>query len=143
MASVVDTSARLSRSDLTARQMVVAAFAAMAAVTALDLLDGRLGLLFSVGFVLIAGTMPLSVDVRELLPSGVLPPVLLVVTIAVVCAVMPSAIVVDGLPADAGWLARTLGGAVDHGVTLLIGHALAVTSVVARILTDPDHPRRT
>ena len=45
----------------------------LAAVTALDLADGRLGFLFSLGFVLAVVTAPLSVDVRSLLTTGVMP----------------------------------------------------------------------
>lgn len=115
---------------------------ALAVVTTLDLLDGQLGTLFSVGFVLIAATMPLAVDVHHLLPSGVLPPVLLVTSIAAVSLVASDAIVVEGMPADVGWAGRTLAGTVDHGVTLLIGHGLALVAVIARVLTDPTHPRR-
>ncbi len=115
---------------------------ALAVVTVLDLLDGQLGMLFSIGFVLIAATMPLAVDVHQLLPSGVLPPVLLVASIAVVSLVATDAITVEGMPADVGWAGRTLAGTVDHGVTLLIGHGLALVAVVTRILTDPQHPRR-
>ena len=142
MASVAQSPSRLARSDLSARQMVWASCLALAAVTALDLLDGRLGVLFSVGFVLIAGTMPLAVDVRQLLPSGVLPPVLLVAAVGSVALVAPEAIVVEGLPADVGWVGRTLAGTVDRGVTLLIEHGFALVAVVTRILTDPGHPRR-
>ncbi len=132
----------LARTDLSARQMAWLSCLALAVVTGLDLLDGRLGVLFSVGFVLVSATMPLAVDVRQLLPSGVLPPVLLVVSIGVVCLVAPDAVVVDGMPGDVGWAGRTLAGTVDRGVTLLIGHGLALVAVVTRILTDPGHPRR-
>lgn len=138
---MANSPARLASTDLSARQMIWLACLALAVVTALDLLDGQLGLLFSVGFVLVAATMPLAVDVRQLLPSGVLPPVLLVATIAIVSLLAPDAITVEGMPADVGWSGRTLAGTVDHGVTLMIGHGLAIVAVVTRILTDPGHPR--
>lgn len=142
MAPPASAPATLARSDLGARQMAWLACLALAGVVALDLLDGRLGVLFSIGFVLVAATMPLAVDVRQLLPSGVLPPVLLVSAIGVVCLLAPDAVVVEGMPADVGWAGHTLAGTVDHGITLLVGHGLAITAVVSRILTDPGHPRR-
>jgi hypothetical protein len=142
MASVAQRPTGLARSDLSARQMVWLSCLALGVVIALDLIDGRLGILFSVGFVLVAGTMPLAVDVRQLLPSGVLPPVLLITAVGVVCLLAPAAVVVEGMPADVGWAGHTLAGTVDHGITLLVGHGLAIAAVVSRILTDPGHPRR-
>ncbi|MEH3033488.1 MAG: hypothetical protein PGN07_05485 [Aeromicrobium erythreum] len=126
--------ASLARQDLTVRGVVVMVAAATAVVVGLDLLDGRLGALFSVGFVLVVVTAPMAVDLRMLFPTGVLPPVLLVVALAVVAVVHPEAIVVDGLPADVSRAGRVLAGVVDHGVTLLVGHALAIGVIVLRIL---------
>lgn len=128
----------LSRQDLSARGAIVMAAVAMLAVTVLDLLDGRLGLLFSVGFVLAAITAPLSVDVRSLFPTGVLPPVLLATTLLLVCVVAPDTIRVDGMDADAGTFARFLAAVIDHGLTLVIGHGLALGIIGLRIVTDPD-----
>jgi len=130
--------ARLSRRDLSARQAILAACAAMAVLTALDLMDGRLGMLFSVGFVLIAVTAPLSVDTRSLFPTGVLPPALLLGILLVVCLVAPSAIRVEGLPTDAGLIGRFIAAVIDHGLTLVIGHGLAIGVIVLRILTNPS-----
>lgn len=124
--------------DLTARQAVVAACLAMLAVTALDLMNGRLDLLFSVGFILIVITVPMSVDVRGLFPAGVLPPLLLVGTLLAVCIIAPNAIQVEGMAKDAGTIARLIAGTIDHGVTLLIGHGLALVIIALRILTDGD-----
>ena len=106
-------------------------------VTGLDLLDGRLGFLFSLGFVLVVLTAPFSVDVRSLLTTGVMPPVLLIAALWVVALLAPQAIAVDGLPADAGTLARTLAAVIDHGVTLVVGHVLALAAIVARVVTAP------
>lgn len=142
MASVAHSPARLARTDLSSRQVVWLACASLAAVTALDLLDGRLGILFSVGFVLVVATMPLAIDVRQLLPAGVLPPVLLLAAVATVSLVAGDAIVVEGMPSDVGWAGRTLAGTVDRGVTLMVGHGLAILAVVVRIVTDPGHPRQ-
>ncbi len=142
-ASIASAPAGLARRDLGTRQALWFACGALAVVTALDVLtDQRLGIVFSVGFVLVVATVPLAIDVRSLLPAGVLPPVLLVAAVALVVALAPEAVRVDGLPPDTGWFGRTLTGVVDRGVTLLIGHGLALALVVVRILTDPGSPAR-
>lgn len=110
----------------------------LGAVTALDLADGRLGLLFSIGFVLAVVTAPLSVDVRSLLTTGVMPPVLLIGSLAIVALFFPDAVVVDGLPAEAGALARTIAAVIDHGITLVVGHVLALAGIVVRVATAPS-----
>lgn len=139
MAQTVPSSpASFAREDLTVRGIVVGASLAMAVVTALDLLDGRLGFVFSIGFVLVVVTAPMAVDVRSLFPTGVLPPVLLVMALAFVALVMPDAIDVDGMPADVSRAGRVLAGTIDHGVTLVVGHVLALGVIVLRILADRD-----
>jgi hypothetical protein len=143
-ASAAPATAGLARHDLGARQAIALAVLALAVVTVLDVTtDGRLGSIFSIGFVLVVLTVPLAVDVRSLLPAGVLPPVLLVVLVGIVAAVSPDAVDVPGLPEGTGWFGRTLTGTIDRGVTLMVGHGLALLAVVTRILTDPQHPRRT
>lgn len=135
--------AGLAQRDLGPRGAIVLGAAALAVLTCLDLAtDGRLGIVFSVGFVLVVATVPLAVDARSLLPAGVLPPVLLTVAVGAVVLVSPGAVPVEGLPPDTGWFGRTLTGTIDRGVTLLVGHGLAIVGIVARILTDPGHPRR-
>ena len=110
----------------------------LAAVIALDLTDGRLGFLFSLGFVLAVVTAPLSVDVRSLLTTGVMPPVLLIGSLFTVALFFPEAIVVDGMPADAGALARTIAAVIDHGITLVIGHVVALAGIVVRVAMAPS-----
>jgi hypothetical protein len=132
------TSVGLARHDLSAQQAVVVACLSLAAVTALDLADGRLGFLFSLGFVLAVVTAPLCVDVRSLLVTGVMPPVLLIASLWTVALFFPEAIVVDGLHAGAGALTRTIAGVIDHGVTLVVGHVLAMVGIVARVATTPS-----
>ncbi|MBC7633489.1 DUF6542 domain-containing protein [Aeromicrobium sp.] len=136
--AVSHTPASLAQRDLSARQAVVAASVAMSLVIWLDLRDGHLGLLLSVAFVLIAVTVPLSVDVRSLFPTGVLPPALFVGTLLVVCLVAPSAIRVDGLSTDAGLVGRLIAAMIDRGMTLVIGHALALSVIALRILSDSE-----
>lgn len=110
----------------------------MLVVIGLDLTDGRLGPLFSIGFVLVAVTAPLSVDVRSLFPTGVLPPALLIGALLFVAVVAPSTIRADGLVTDAGLVATMIAGVLGHGVTLVLGHGLALGIIALRILTDPD-----
>ena len=135
--TVDDMSSTTAARDLTAQGAVALAVLALAVVTGLDLLDGRLGFLFSLGFVLVVLTAPFSVDARSLLPTGVMPPVLLIVALWVVALVAPQAIAIDGLPTDAGTLARTLAAVIDHGITLVVGHVLALAAIVARVVTAP------
>lgn len=142
-ATVASAPAGTARHDLGARRAILLATLALALVTVLDVVtDGRLGVAFSVGFVLVAVTAPLAIDVRSLLPAGVLPPVLMVVFVGGVAWFSPDAVEVAGLPEGTGWFGRTLTGVIDRGVTLLVGHGLALLAVVVRIATDPGHPRR-
>jgi hypothetical protein len=104
----------------------------MAAIVWLDLTDGTLGLAFSVGFIMVAITAPMAVDLRSIVSTGVLPPPLLIVTLFGVALIEPGAIEVPGLAVDAGTITRTIGTTLDHGVTLVIGHALALTTIVLR-----------
>ena len=108
------------------------AFVAMAAIIWLDLTDDKLGAAFTVGFILIALTAPMAVNLRSIVTTGVLPPLLLILTLFGVAVFEPSAIEVPGLAADAGTITRTIATTLDHGVALVIGHALALTMIVLR-----------
>ena len=136
MTQAVRTTPRTARRDMTARQAIVAACVAMTAIVLLDLVDGRLDLLYSVGFVLIAVTAPMAVGVRNLFPTGVLPPVLFVISLLLVCLFEPSAIRVEGMAPDAGTFARLIAATLDHGMTLFAGCGLALGLIALRILTD-------
>ena len=118
--------------DLSGAAVVVLAFLAMAAIVWLDLTDGKLGSAFTVGFILVALTAPMAVDLRSVVTAGVLPPPLLILTLFGVVLIEPGAIEVPGLAADAGAITRTIGTTLDHGVALVIGHALALTMIVLR-----------
>lgn len=108
------------------------AFVAMAGVVWLDLTDDTLGPAFTVGFILVALTAPMAVDLRSIVSTGVLPPPLLILTLFGVVLIEPGAIEVPGLAADAGAITRTIATTLDHGVALVIGHALALTMIVVR-----------
>ena len=135
--AVHGTPARMTRRDLSARQAIVVSCLAMAAIVLLDLADGRLGLLYSIGFVLIVISVPLAVDVRGLFPAGVFPPVLLIGSLLLVCLFEPAAIRVAGMADDPGTFARLIAATIDHGVTLLIGHGLALGIIALRIISAP------
>ncbi len=132
------TPAAWARRDLTARQAITAACAAMVFITLLDRSDGHLGFLFSLGFVLVVITVAMSVGNDSLFQAGVLPPALLIGAIAVVSMLWPDAIQVRGLSAQAGFIARLIAGVIDRGATLIIGHGLALGIVAVRILTAAD-----
>jgi hypothetical protein len=138
--AVRTTSARTARRDLTARQAIIAACLAMTAIVLLDLVDSRLDLLYSVGFVLIVVTAPLAVGFRQMFATGVLPSVLLIASLLLVCVFAPSAIRVEGLAADAGTAARLIAATLDHGLTLVIGQLLALGVITLRTLGDPERP---
>ncbi|MFD1860733.1 hypothetical protein EHW97_11355 [Aeromicrobium camelliae] len=127
----------LASHDLTARQAVVLAALAMLIVTALDLIDGRLGVAFGVGFVLVVATVPLAVRSDAFFTAGVFPPLLFAAIILAVAAFFGSALVIEGLPDSAGVLGRALSGTIAFGVPLLVGHALALAVIVVRILKEP------
>jgi hypothetical protein len=130
--------AALAGRDLTARGAVWLACVSLALVTLLDLTDGRLGILFSVGFVLAAVSAPMGVEMRGLLPTGVLPPLLMVGALTAVAVVNADALVVTGLSPDVGAFGRLVAAVIDHGVVLVIGHGLALVAIVARIVTAGD-----
>lgn len=133
------TPADLARPEPTARLAIIVSALAMLVIVLLDLMDGRLGPLYSVGFVLIVVTPPMSVGVRQLFATGVLPSVLLVVSLLLVCLVDPSAIRVGGLEQDAGAFTRLVAATLDHGITLLVGNGIALAIIAWRIVTDPAH----
>lgn len=127
---------RFASHDLTARGTIIAAVVAMAAVVALDLVDGRIGFPFSLGFVLIVVTLPLAINRRDLLPAVIAPPVLLLVSLLAICILRPESIAVDGMAENAGLIARYIASIVDHGLTLAVGHALAIAVIVWRFSSD-------
>ncbi|MGZ5371328.1 DUF6542 domain-containing protein [Aeromicrobium sp.] len=136
--SAARSPAALTRHDLGAGQAVVFACIAMASIALLDLLgDGKLGVLFSVGFILVAVTTPLSVEVRALFAPGILPPLLMIGSILVLAIVSPSAIPAEGLADSAGTLQRLIAGVIDQATALVVGHLLALGVIAVRIMTAP------
>lgn len=133
-----------ARRDLNARQAILVAGIAMAALTGLDVADnGRLGFIFSLGFVLIVVTVALGVDLDSLFQAGVFPPMLLIATLGIVALFWPDAIQINGLAEDAGFIGRLIAATIDHGKTLVVGHGLALGIIGLRIMTAPERQPRT
>jgi len=127
-----------TRRDLRAGQAVVLACMATATIALLDVMvDGRLGILFSVGFILVAVTTPLSVDVRALFAPGILPPLLMIGSILAFAVFAPSAIPSEGLADSASALQRLISGVIDQATALVVGHLLALGVIALRIITAP------
>lgn len=129
------TPAVAARYDLTPRATVACSVLALAAITSLDLIDGRLGFAYSLGFVMVVLSAAAAVQERGLFTTGVLPPVLMVGSLFVIAALAPAAIVIDGLPESTGLLGLTLTATIDHAIALMIGHALAMAMILGRIFT--------
>jgi len=111
---------------------------ATATIALLDVMvDGRLGILFSVGFILVAVTTPLSVDVRALFAPGILPPLLMIGSILAFAVFAPSAIPSEGLADSASALQRLISGVIDQATALVVGHLLALGVIALRIITAP------
>lgn len=132
------TPAALARRDLDGGQAVALACLAMAVVAILDVVaDGRLGSLFSVGFILIAVTTPLAVDVRSLFAPGIMPPLLMIGAIFLFAALVPSSIQAEGLTASDGVMQRLIAGIIGYATALVVGHLLALGVIALRVITDP------
>lgn len=138
--AVTRTTGAWARRDLNARQAILIAWLAMSVVTGLDLADGRLGFVFSLGFVLIVVTVALGVDIDSLLQAGVFPPMLLIGSLAIIAMFWSDAIQVNGMAQGAGFIARLIAAMIDHGKTLVIGHGLALGLIALRIMTAPARP---
>src|SRR5690625_6242158 len=84
--------ARAIRRDLTARQGLTLAVAALTAVAVLDLLDGSLGIVFGVGFALTVITVALWSEPTSLFIAGIAPPFLMLGAITLIAIAAPLAI---------------------------------------------------
>ena len=120
--------------QLSAQRAVRLAVSATALALVLDLLDGHLGWLFAAGFCLVAIVIARMIDLDAVVTAAMLPVVLLPAALAATALFRPSAIEVDGLPADAGRLARFIGAIVDHGVVLAVATAVVLTVLGLRSL---------
>lgn len=123
---------RAVRHDLTAAQAVLFAACALLCVTALDLLHGSLGIVFSVGFTLIVILVSLWVGAQSLFTPGVLPPVLMLAAITLIAALAPSAIDTTADLENPVYFQRVLAGLLNQATALVIGHIVVLIIIAAR-----------
>ncbi len=132
--------AALAQRDLTLVGAACGAALLIGAAALLDLTDGRLGIVTSIGVVLASLTVPLAVAPHQLWNSMFAPPVLLIGTLVVVAVVAPDAIAPEGMPDSAGRAGRVLAGTVASGVTLAIAEVLALAAIGLRRLGSHPAP---
>lgn len=137
MSAIARMPADVARHDLTPRATVLLSALALAGITALDVGRGELGAIFTTGYVLIVATAPVAVQYRGLFATGIMPPVLLIGALFFVSWLAPEAIVIDKMPDSTGLFGRTLSATIDNGVALLVGHALAIISLLLRMWVEP------
>lgn len=123
----------LARHDLTPRGAILSSVVVLGIITALDLIDGTIGLPFTVGYLLIVATAPLAVQARGLYTLVLMPPVLLVAALSVIAWLAPEALVVPDLPESAGAMKHAVSATAQLGGVLLLGQGLAITAVLLRI----------
>lgn len=114
-----------------AQVYLVSAFA-LALVMALDLADGRIGLIFSAGFILIVVTAAVAVRQSGLFAVGLLPPLLLLVAAMFFGAASESSLPVAPIPDVNGMAAQTLAMLMQASGALVVGHALALAVIGIR-----------
>ena len=132
--------ANLSRHDISTRGTVISSVIALAAIAALDLIDGHIGFPFAVGYLLVVTTAPLAVQTRGLYTIVLMPPVLMLGAMLVVASLVPSALEIESLPESTGVIGHAVSATAQRGGILLAGQALAITTVLLR-LWSAQNPR--
>lgn len=103
-----------------ARRVVLLGVALTLTVAALDLVVGHgLGVIFDIGFVLIAPALALRVHPRDFFPISVTPPLLMLALFVLIAADDPSVIA----RADDGIVQATFSGLALHSWALFLGYA--------------------
>lgn len=128
---------RAVKHDLSTRRATVLAVCALTVVTILDLLDGSLGFVFGIGFVLIVITVPLWVSERALFGPGILPPCLMMSAIVIIAIFAPSAIDTSASGGDPTLIERVLAGLLNQASALVIGYTGALIVIALRRLSSP------
>ena len=115
--------------------MIRAAVVATIVVTAVNLLFGRIGIVFDVAFVLICLGAALWVRPRDFFSIGVLPPLLLAFTVVVLAIVDRAAV------AKAGdtFVQAVVSGLAHHALALVIGYALTLAVLALRQVALRHH----
>lgn len=140
MAAIARIPANLSRHDLSLRGAIGSSVVALGLITALDLIDGTIGLPFTVGFVLAVVTAPLAVQIRGLYALVLMPPILLFLAMLVIASLAPQTLAIENLPESTGVFGRAISATVHRGGALLLGQALAIMTVLLR-LWSVQNPR--
>lgn len=125
---------RAVQRDLNARHSVLFAVCAMTGVSTLDLVDGSLGIVFDIGFVLTVFMIALWTEQSSLLVPAILPPFLLVAAIVIIAVITPSAIDTSTSGSDPVVLQRVLVAILNHATALVIGHSGALIIIAGRRL---------
>ena len=115
--------------------MIRAAVVATIVVTLVNLLFGRIGVVFDVAFVLICLGAALWVRPRDFFSIGVLPPLLLAFTVVVLAIVDRAAV------AKAGdtFVQAVVSGLAHHALALVIGYALTLAVLALRQVALRHH----
>ncbi|MAS53344.1 MAG: hypothetical protein CMJ44_01720 [Pimelobacter sp.] len=129
------------------RELAALGVALALTAAALDLvLGGRIGLLFDLAFVVLCLALALAVHPRDFFTVGVLPPILMLVTVTLLAITRAEAVA----RAEDGLVQAIVSGLSHHSLALVIGYLLALAVLVVRVrvkvqrelLTRTDPGRR-
>jgi hypothetical protein len=102
------------------RQVVALGLALTLTVVVLDIaVDGQVGPVFDVAFVLMCLTVAMLVRPEDFFTVGVLPPLVMLVAFVLVAISLPDALA----PSDTALLPAVANGLADHAVALGVGYA--------------------
>jgi hypothetical protein len=123
----------LASQDLLSGQAVVLAVVALAVVIVLELLvEGRLGLLFGVAFVLVAWSVPLTVRPGGFFVAGVLPPLLMTAVVVGFGLAAPDRLHGQDVEPGASAFEHVLAGFIDHATPLVVAQVGALLVLALR-----------
>lgn len=110
-------------------QVAALALALMLTAVAVDLaLAGRLGLLFDLAFVTVCARAALTVRPRDFFTVGVLPPLAMVATVALLAVAEPAAVARE----RDGVVQATVSGLSAHALALVLGYLLCLGVLALR-----------
>ncbi|MCW2747999.1 MAG: hypothetical protein JWP10_1141 [Nocardioidaceae bacterium] len=128
-----------ARRDLIGGQIALIGLLAMGFVTVLSIaVTGSIGTFYGLAFVLISVTLPLSAHIKALFVPGILPPIMMIVSLTLIALFDPSAIQVDQMADSAGVVQRVINGLISQAAALVLGHLLALLTIWFRIATRPE-----
>lgn len=114
----------------TGRDMVVLGIALALSVAALDLvLTDQVGLLFDIGFVLLCLALALAVRTRDFFTVGVLPPLLMLMTVVLLALTRVEAVA----RADDSAAQAIISGLSHHSLALVVAYLVSLGVLVVRV----------